>query len=1036
MSDDDTDRDPLEELAAEFMERQRRGESPSIAEYTANHPDLAREIREFFPTILAIEQLKARDRSSAGGLACPGFVQPERLGDFRIIREIGRGGMGIVYEAEQQSLGRRVAVKVLPGQSLLGAKHLARFRREARIAARLHHTNIVQVFGVGEQDGLHYYVMQYVPGVGLDRIISHLARICAGQQAEAAQNGQQAPDDNARIDSLCRQWLGMDIYGGESSAPATAGSIQRPGQSKYFRIVARLGIQVAEALDYAHSHGTFHRDVKPGNLLVDHQGALWVTDFGLAQATYADSVTQTGDITGTLRYMPPERFGGRVDARGDIYSLGLTLYELLVLQPAFADSDRSRLIRQITSGQPLRPAKINPHIPRDLETIILKATEHESARRYATAAALAGDLQRFLEDRPIEARPVRAAERLWRWSRRNPAIAALAGISLALLLAVAIVANVGYFSTKRALKGEAQQRQRAEATASLAQEALDRLVERLSPAITSQTLQLKINGTSQTSVEIAAPPILSKETASLLGEMLPFYDRLAQQVGDDVPLRLRAADANRRLADIRQRLGQYEQAHAAYSKAIAMYQELSSRVAEDEHIKIRIAGVYNELGRLYRSTQQFDSARESHLHVLSIVGDGSSGGRPARPEARYELAQAYYRLGTWIPEQAGPPPPRPPPDGGSPAHRTPGDDLHDDGPPGHGLSLDRGPYSPVAGFLPLLPPPPPGPGFDGPWQQPGERQEYLNKAIDLFAGLAEQSPANPLYRRMLALCYRDGYPDAIRRDRTKAAESLDRGTRILEQLVRDFPQVPDYRFDLCQSYAMIGMGPHGLPAKDVPAAETRLRKALTLSEALTAEYPQAAEYLSSQAQIHHRLGAILQQMGHRDQAEQAERAALACQQKLVAQAPDVVSFRIWLSAYRTSLVDMLLQVGKTDEAKDQGQQAIDMLGDLLAAHPEMWYLHGPLMDAYETLAGILRQMGQNEPATAATAQARQHRRLLEEHLPPWPPGHRTSLMLPGMYDVTRPYDSQFSPWIPFAFVPDTQPGTIYRSPGRSVEDRE
>ena len=288
-------------------------------------------------------------------------------------------------------------------------------------------------------------------------------------------------------------------------------------------------------------------------------------------------------------------------------------------------------------------------------------------------------------------------------------MAGLVGVSIALLLAVVVVTNVGYFNTRRALKGEAQQRQRAEATASLAQEALDRVVERLSPAMTSQSLQLKIDGTSQTSVEIPAPPVLSKEMASLLAEMMPFYDRLARQTGDDAPLRLRAADANRRLADIRQRLGQYEQAHAAYSKAIAMYQELSSRLGGDVDIKVRIAGVYNELGRLYRSTQQFDSARESHLQVLSILESTSSDSGPASPEARYELAQAYYLLGTRIPEQAVLPPPRPLPGDGFLARQLPGDDPREAGPPphgspgedspGHGPPQGRGPHSPLEAFL-------------------------------------------------------------------------------------------------------------------------------------------------------------------------------------------------------------------------------------------------------------------------------------------------------------------------------------------------
>jgi len=186
----DEQRHPVELLADDFMARLRRGESPSVAEYAERYPALADDIRELFPTIAAMERLKQGKERSADGRASLGPIRLERLGDYRIIREIGRGGMGIVYEAEQESLRRRVAVKVLPRQTLLDSKHLRRFQREARTAARLHHTNIVPIFGVGEQDGYHYYVMQYIRGVGLDQILRHLA-----DSAASSRQGSLAAED-------------------------------------------------------------------------------------------------------------------------------------------------------------------------------------------------------------------------------------------------------------------------------------------------------------------------------------------------------------------------------------------------------------------------------------------------------------------------------------------------------------------------------------------------------------------------------------------------------------------------------------------------------------------------------------------------------------------------------------------------------------------------------------------------------------------------------------------------------------------------
>ena len=192
--------------------------------------------------------------------------------------------------------------------------------------------------------------------------------------------------------------------------------------------MARIGVQVADALAYAHAQGILHRDIKPSNLLLDTRGTVWVTDFGLAKADDQQNLTHTGDILGTLRYMPPEAFGGKADGRGDVYALGLTLYELLAFRPAFDEKERGRLIKQVTGEAPPPLRKLNPEVPRDLETIVQKAIEREPAHRYATAAELADDLQRFVDDEPIRARRTSYAERLARWGRRNPAVAALSGV--------------------------------------------------------------------------------------------------------------------------------------------------------------------------------------------------------------------------------------------------------------------------------------------------------------------------------------------------------------------------------------------------------------------------------------------------------------------------------------------------------------------------------------------------------------------------------------------------------------------------------
>ncbi len=199
-------------------------------------------------------------------------------------------------------------------------------------------------------------------------------------------------------------------------------------------------MQVAEALAYAHGNGILHRDIKPSNLLLDGRGTVWITDFGLASdSADTQTLTHTGDVLGTIRYMAPERFAGKTDAGADVYGLGATLYELATGRPAFADADRAVLIHRVLHQDPPRPRQIAPQVPRDLETIVLKAMAREPSRRYATAAELAEDLRRFVEDRPVQARRASGAERLARWCRRNPAVATLAAVLVAVLIAMTAV---------------------------------------------------------------------------------------------------------------------------------------------------------------------------------------------------------------------------------------------------------------------------------------------------------------------------------------------------------------------------------------------------------------------------------------------------------------------------------------------------------------------------------------------------------------------------------------------------------------------
>lgn len=493
MTDPAPSEDQLGPVIESFLARFRAGQRPSLDDYAARHPALADQIHELLPALVEMERLGGTDSplspapnaSPPNGRPTPNC--PERLGDYRVLREIGGGGMGIVYEAVRESLQSRVALKVVHPRFRTDSKFLRRFRTEARSAAGLHHTNIVSVFDFGEHDGVCYYAMQYIPGHGLDRVLDDVRRLHrSGPDGPTHSASPPDPDaatvtapegDIASTRQLSRSLIAGDFGAtptvelldstgpettatGVGAAPRTKGQdnadtegpagsssiIVGHGSARYHREIARLGAQVADALAHAHRRGVIHRDIKPANLLLDALGNVWVTDFGLAKFEEGDDLSHSRELVGTLRYMAPERFRGVSDRRGDIYALGATLYEMLALQAAFSDRDPVQLIDRITHEAPPSLRQLDRQVPRDLETIVSKAMAREPRDRYAGADELADELRRFVEGRPIRSRPVPAYERLWRWGRRNPWLFSMAAACALLAVTLAMVATAAAFS--------------------------------------------------------------------------------------------------------------------------------------------------------------------------------------------------------------------------------------------------------------------------------------------------------------------------------------------------------------------------------------------------------------------------------------------------------------------------------------------------------------------------------------------------------------------------------------------------------------
>jgi eukaryotic-like serine/threonine-protein kinase len=548
MADDfinDPDReDRRNRVLLAYVEALEEGREPDRGRLLAAHPDLRPDLEEFLAGHDEVARLTAplraaRDADAHGLIEAP-REEPDdpptalgELGDFRLLREVGRGGMGVVYEAEQISLRRRVALKVLPFAAAIDPRHLHRFKTEALAAAHVQHERIVPVHAVGCERGVHYYAMQFIDGQSLAALIGELRAL------------RDERHDSAAVTEAAIGHPGSASGDAATSAATTISRERIAERHRYFERVAGLARQAAMALEQAHQAGIVHRDVKPGNLLLDLRGQLWITDFGLAQVTGDVGLTVTGEMLGTMRYASPEQVLARrgiVDHRSDVYSLGATLYELLTLRPPFDGRDRNALIQQIADDEPTSPRSLEPSIPAGLETIVLKALRKEPADRYATAQEMADDLQRFLDGRPILARRPTPWERLRAWSRRHPALVGTGVAALVLLSAASLVSTVivrreqaktlaEQRKAEAAYRREHQRAEEAEARFHLARRAVDELIR-------------------ASEEELAHRPGMEGLRKRLLGSALSYYREFIAERRSDPDAQAELLDTTRRVEAI------------------------------------------------------------------------------------------------------------------------------------------------------------------------------------------------------------------------------------------------------------------------------------------------------------------------------------------------------------------------------------------------------------------------------------------------------------------------------------------------------
>jgi serine/threonine protein kinase/lipoprotein NlpI len=636
----------LADVVDEITQQLNAGECVSIDEYLTRYPEIADPLARVFETLTLVRQPVVDSKAIDSSIDSP---LQGKLGDFRILREIGRGGMGVVYEAEQISLSRRMALKVLPFASVLDDRHLQRFKREAQAAAHLKHPNIVGVHSVGCERGVHFYAMEYIEGQTLEQVIRELKA--------SVQSGElDGPVDSAMSRELKAEAIGQSTNpsggGGPSADSPDQPTVTSPADTrpethaaistvdsihsrKFFHTVAQLGIQAARALDYAHEMGIVHRDIKPSNLIVDAQGKLSITDFGLAMTQTDADLTMTGDVVGTLRYMSPEQLSGQhviLDYRTDVYSLGATLYELLTLRPAFDGNNRHDLMQQVAEEEPPGPCQVNRSIPKELETIALKAMAKEPQDRYASCGNLVDDLERFVQDRPILAKPPTYLQRAGKWLRRHRPLAWTAGVAVVLFLCAGVVGlsisnalisrernekdnalvalEAALESSDTNLQKSQKQQKRTEENLELALRAIDQLSIK---AIGEDRLLFQQEG--ETTPKSSTYEPLTEQELLLLARGLEFYEQFVHLNNTHPEARFQVAQAYMRVGQIRGGLGEHDARTDAYENALKHLLKLTDEFPDHAEYLESLGDAYAWLGHSHRGSPNCGKLYESAVET-------------------------------------------------------------------------------------------------------------------------------------------------------------------------------------------------------------------------------------------------------------------------------------------------------------------------------------------------------------------------------------------------------------------------------------
>jgi tetratricopeptide (TPR) repeat protein/tRNA A-37 threonylcarbamoyl transferase component Bud32 len=838
-------------------------------------PDLEREIAGLTSELID----DCRDLPTVREGTSP--PQAPAVPDYEVLGEIARGGMGVVYKARQVSLNRPVALKMILKGERATEDDVRRFRTEAEAVANLDHPNIVPIYEVGEYQGQHFFAMKLIEGGNL--------------------TGQ------------------------------VAGLRNDP------RAAARLLAAAARAVHYAHQRGTLHRDLKPANVLLDALGQPHVTDFGLAKRVEGDpGQTQSGAIVGTPSYMPPEqaRAEKALTTAVDVYSLGAILYELLAGRPPFRGATVLDTLRQVQEEQPTPPRQFNPRVALDLEKISLKCLEKDPAKRYASAEALADDLERFLKGEPVRARSVSQAERLLRWCKRRPALASLAA-TVAVVFVVGLAATTWQWRrAETALVGERQQRRQAQANLKLTHQVLIGF-EEMDREVSDRWLPYE--------------PRLEKVRTAISRRRLRFFEGLAQQEGGADPfVRYFRAQAWTRAGNLRGVLGETEEAEKAYRLAATQLAELAADFPADTLPRRNLAGTYRNLGQLLKQTGRLTEAEQvldeairlwtelaakapdepafRHQRALSVAERAEvrrRSDRLADAEADFrEALAAEEKLAAEF---------RTSPDYQS-ALMTDSDNL--------GLLL-------VAR------------------DRPDEAGKCHKQAVTVGEKLVAAHPNEPYYRHTLASASHNLAKARSSSSQPASAEApCRRAIALHTELARDFPGVLIYRHYLANHWSLLAdmlLDKTDRSKEALPASQ----EAIQLLDKLTAEYPTVPAYRNDLAISLSTSGIILDTLGHRDDAERAFRRSVEVGKGLVKDFPDVPEYENGLAVWQRNLAELLMMRGKTQAARSVAQDAVQHARNAVRQASQNAAYRKTLSDACQFLAEVLVEL--QEHAAAASA---------------------------------------------------------------------